>query len=105
MSENDQRPEGRGMTLTNGRSLKGGVKGLPGGVLPWGSGKMLTGWPVSIPLPMLKSRHPPAVSKGCCIFLIPGNGGGGPDGHFWREVNTFSPLFLLRSSIKNCNFV
>lgn len=48
-----------------------------GGVLSWGSGKMLTMWPVSISMAMLRNGHPPTISEGCNIFSFPGNGGSG----------------------------
>lgn len=81
------------MILINGRNLKEGVRGLPWGGLLWESGNMLTVWPVSVAVAMLKNRHLPPISQRCNIFSHPGKRGVGQvkrglDGKFWREGNT-----------------
>lgn len=58
-TEHDQRPEGKGVLLTNGRNLKGGVRALLGS-LAWGTwekANSTTGLHIS------GYRHSPAVSK------------------------------------------
>ena len=49
--------------LRNGRDLKR-CEGEPWKVLPCGSGTMLTMWPVSVSMTVLKNRS--TVRKGCC---------------------------------------
>lgn len=88
-TENDQRPEGKGVLLTNGRNLKGGVRALLASLAweTWDNADSMAGLHIS------GYRHSPALRGTTSSLSQEVEGIGqvnlrGLGGKFWKEDNT-----------------